>query len=317
MRVAIFGTGGLGAFFGALLVRARRDVTFIARGSNLDAMRRRGLTLKTLPPAEVRLDVHATDNPAKVGIVDLVWCCVKAYDLDTAARQMAPLVGPQTLILPIQNGVDAAERIAGQLGQGQVLGGLCLGGATLEAPAVVAQKTTRVRVLIGELEGGTSTRADALVRELASAGVDAEASANIRVQLWEKFVGMCGTHSLTALMRLPVSRLFADSETSALVRGLMEEAEGVARAIGVVLPDGAARDAFESYRKRAAADPSAYASIYYDLVAGRRLEVEHTNGAIVRLGRKSGIATPLNFAVYAALKPWVDGRPPATAVPLE
>ena len=315
MRAAILGTGGLGAYFGGLLARAGRDVTFIARGSNLEALCRRGLTFKILPPAEVQLDVHATDDPAKIGVVDLVWCCVKAYDLDAAARQMAPLVGPQTLVLPIQNGVDAAERIAAQVGTDRVLGGLCLGGATLEAPGVVAQKTTRVRVLIGELDGTISPRADALVRELASAGVDAEVSSNIRVQLWEKFVGMCGTHSLTALMRLPVSRLFADPETSALVRGLMGEAEEVARAIGVVLPDGAARDAFESYRKRAAADPSAYASIYYDLVAGRRLEVEHTNGAIVRLGRKSGIATPLNFAVYAALRPWVDGRPRDPAVP--
>src|SRR5262249_29511232 len=132
---------------------------------------------------------------------------------------------------------------------------------------------------------------------------------------WEKFVGMCGTHSLTALMRQPVAALFADPETSALVRGLMEEAEQVARATGVVLPENTARQAFESYRKRAAADPSAYASIYYDLVAGRRLEVEHTNGAIVRLGRRAGAPIPLNFVVYAALRPWVDGRRTAAAVP--
>ena len=317
MRAVIFGTGGLGAYLGGLLARAGRDVTFIARGSNLDALRRRGLTFKTLPPAEVQLDVRATDDPVKVGVVDLVWCCVKAYDLDVAARQMAPLVGPQTLILPIQNGVDAADRIAAQAGTDRVLGGLCLGGATLEAPGVVAQKTTRVRILIGELDGAISPRVDALVRELSSAGIDAEASPNIRVQLWDKFVGMCGTHSLTALMRVPVSALFGDPETNALVRGLMEEAEQVARAGGIPLPEGTAHRAFESYRKRAAADPSAYASIYYDLVAGRRLEVEHTNGAIVRLGRRAGIATPLNFAVYAALRPWVDGRPDAAVPPHE
>ena len=315
MRVAIFGTGGLGAFFGGFLARAGRDVTFIARGSNLDALCRRGLTLKTLPPAEIQLDVRATDDPTKLGVVDLVWCCVKAYDLEVAAREMAPLVGPQTLILPIQNGVDAAERIAAQIGADRVLGGLCLGGATLEAPGVVAQKTTRVRLLIGELNGDISPRIDALGRELSSAGIDAEVSSGIRVALWDKFVGMCGTHSLTALMRLPVSTLFADPEASALVRGLMEEAEQVARATGVVLPEDTARQAFESYRKRAAADPSAYASIYYDLVAGRRLEVEHTNGAVVRLGQRGGIATPLNFAVYAALRPWVDGRPPTAALP--
>jgi len=315
MRTAIFGTGGLGAFFGGVLAREGRDVTFIARGSNLDALCRQGLTLKTLPPAEVRLDVRATDDPAQLGVVDLVWCCVKAYDLEAAARQMAPLVGPQTLIVPIQNGVDAAERIAAQVGADHVLGGLCLGGATLEAPGVVAQKTTRVRLLIGELHGDISPRIDALGRELSGSGIDAEVSPNIRVMLWEKFVGMCGTHSLTALMRLPVSALFADPETSALVRGLMEEAEQVARATGVTLPEDTARQAFESYRKRGAADPSAYASIYHDLVAGRRLEVGHTNGAVVRLGRRGGIATPLNFAVYAALRPWEDGRPPGAPLP--
>src|SRR5262245_12695819 len=315
MRAVIFGTGGLGAFFGGLLARAGRDVTFIARGSNLDALCSRGLTLKTLPTGEVQLDVRATDDPAKLGIVELVWCCVKAYDLEVAARQMVPLVGPETLILPIQNGVDAAERIAAQVGADHVLGGLCLGGATLEAPGVVAQKTTRLRLLIGELKGGTSPRIDALRRQLSAAGIDAEVSTDIRVALWEKFVGMCGTHSLTALMRLPVSALFTDPEASALVRGLMEEAEQVARETGVALPEGTARQAFESYRKRGMADPSAYASIYYDLVAGRRLEVEHTNGAVVRLGRRGGIATPLNFAVYAALRPWADGRPPGAPVP--
>jgi len=315
MRAVIFGTGGLGAFFGGLLAHAGRDVTFIARGGNLDALCRRGLTLKTLPPAEIQLDVRATDDPAKVGVVDLVCCCVKAYDLEVASRQMAPLVGPQTLVVPIQNGVDAAERIGAEVGAEHVLGGLCLGGATLEAPGVVAQKTTRVRLLIGELDGSITPRIDALGRELSAAGLDTEVSSDIRVALWEKFVGMCGTHSLTALMRLPVSALFADPETSALVRGLMEEAEQVARATGVVLPENTARQAFESYRKRAAADPSAYASIYYDLVAGRRLEVEHTNGAIVRLGRRVGAPIPLNFVVYAALRPWVDGRRTAAAVP--
>jgi 2-dehydropantoate 2-reductase len=138
-------------------------------------------------------------------------------------------------------------------------------------------------------------------------------SSAIRVMLWEKFVGVCGTHALAALMRLPVSALFADPEASALVRGLMEEAEQVGRASGLTLPEGTAGQAFESYRKRATADPSACPSIYYDLAAGRRLEVEHTNGAVVRFGRRDGVATPLNFAVYPALRPWADGRPPGAA----
>lgn len=307
MRVAMLGSGGLGAFFGGLLARAGQDVTFIARGANLEALRRQGLVLKTLPPTEFQLTVRATSDPLEVGPVDLIWCCVKAYDVEAAARQMAPLMGPKTVILPVQNGVDAAERIAAHVDAGHVLGGLCLGGATLEAPGAVAQKTARVRVLIGELDGSTSPRIESLRRELAAAGIEAEARSDIRVAVWEKFLGVCGTHALTALMRLPVSALFADPEAGALVRGLMEEAERVARASGVALPAGAVDHVFEAYRTRAAMDPSVYASIYYDLVAGRRLEVEHTNGAVVGLGRRHGVATPLNFAVYASLRPWAVG----------
>lgn len=310
MRVAILGSGGLGAFFGGLLARAGHDVAFIARGANLEALRQRGLTLKTLPSAEVRFPVRATNDPREIGPVDLVWCCVKAYDVDAAARQIPCLTGPKTVVLPIQNGVDAAEWIAPHVGADRVLGGLCLGGATLEEPGVVAQKTSRVRILIGELDGSQSQRTDRLREALAAAGIEVEAPRDIRVALWEKFLGVCGTHSLTALMRLPVAALFADPETSALVRGLTKEAEEVAKASGVPLPDDAVDEVLKDYQRRGAV----YASIYYDLLAGRRLELEYTNGAVVRLARRHRVETPLNFAVYAALKPWING-PPLVAAP--
>jgi len=303
MRVAMFGSGGLGAFFGGLLARAGHDVAFIARGANLEALRQRGLTLKTLPPAEIRLPVHATSDPREIGPVDLIWCCVKTYDVQAAAKQMPCLIGPGTVILPVQNGVDAAEWIAAHVAAHRVLGGLCLGGATLEEAGVVAQKTSRVRILIGELDGSGSSRLDHLHQALTAAGIEVETPRDIRVALWEKFLGVCGTHSLTALMRLPVSALFEDPETSALVRGLAEETKQVAKAAGVPLTDGAVDNVLEDYRRRGAV----YASIYYDLLAGRRLEVDYTNGAVVRLGRRHGVATPLNFAVYAGLRPWRDG----------
>ena len=305
MRVAMLGSGGLGAFFGGLLARAGHDVSFIARGSNLEALRQRGLTLKTLPPAEIQLTVCATNDPREIGPVDLIWCCVKAYDVDSAARQMSSLMDSGTVVLPVQNGVDAADQIAAHVGADRVLGGLCLGGATLEEPGVVAQKTSRVRLLIGELDGSRSARTEHLRKSLAAAAIEVETPRDIRLALWEKFLGVCGTHSLTALMRLPVSALLADPETSALVRGLMEEAQRVANADGVPLPADAVDKVIGDYRSRGAA----YASIYYDLLAGRRLEIDYTNGAVVRLGRRHGVATPLNFTVYAELRPRMDGPP--------
>ena len=232
---------------------------------------------------------------------------MKTYDVEAAAKQMRCLMGPSTVILPIQNGVDVSEWIAAHVDAERVLGGLCLGGATLEEPGVVAQKTTRVRILIGELDGSRSSRVDHLRQALMEAGIDAETPRDIRVALWEKFLGVCGTHSLSALTRLPVSALFEDPETNALVRGLMLEALMVARTSGVPLRDEAVEEVFEDYRRRGAV----YASIYYDLLAGRRLEIEYTNGAVVRLGRRHGVATPFNFAVYAGLKPWKDGAPSA------
>ncbi len=302
MKVAIMGSGGLGGFFGGLLARAGEDVTFIARGPNLAALRRAGLRL-VLASGDTHVSVRATDNPADVGAVDLVWCCVKTYDLEAAARAMVPLIGPATMVLPIQNCVDAAERLAAVVGPEAVLGGLCRGGATLEAPGVVVQKTGRVHVVFGERTGGASPRTGALLKTLTGAGLTATLHPDVRVAIWEKFLGVCGVHGLTALTRLPLGPLFATPATRELVRGLVVEAEAVARAAGIPLPPTAVDDVLRTYEERAVSDPDVSAAIYFDLVAGRRLELEDMNGAAVRLGRRHGVATPLNFAVYAALKP--------------
>lgn len=309
MRVAVMGSGGLGCFFGGLLARAGEDVTFIARGANFDAMRTKGLAVKLLPQGEFHLPVQAANHSAYVGAVDLVWCCVKTYDLESAARQLAPLIGPDTIILPIQNGVDAPDRIAAVVGPEYVIGGMCLGGATLEAPGVVSQKTARVEVLFGELGGGQSRRTEDLGDRLRKSGIDATVHTDIRTGIWEKFVGVCGTHALSALTRLPVAQLFAFAETRDLVRRVMKEVEAVARAAGVPLSEGCVDQVFRSYEARAIANPSVFASIYYDLERGTRLEIDDTNGAVVRIGHALGVPTPLNFAICASLKPYSGGRP--------
>lgn len=310
MRVAVMGSGALGCFFGGLLARAGEDVVFIARGANLREIRRSGLTVKVLPAGAFHLDVRATDDPGGVGPVDLVLCCVKSYDLGVAAPQMGPLVGSDTVVLPIQNCIDAAERIAAVVGAQFVIGGVCRGGAALEEPGVVAQKTVKVELLFGELAGGQSSRTVALLQRLERAGFDAALHSDIRVAIWEKFIGVCGTHALCAATRLPLGSLMELQETRDLMEGMMREAEEVGGAAGVQLPKGCAESVFAVYEERALANPGVYPSLYYDLVAGRRLELEDTNGAVVRLGHTVGVRTPLNFAIYAMLKPYVAGGIP-------
>ena len=208
MRVAVMGSGGLGGFLGGLLARAGEDVTLIARGMNLQALCAKGLTVKLLPEGDFHCAVRATDDPSEVGPVDLVWFCVKTFDLMTAARQAAPLIGPRTLILPIQNGVEAIEALAALFGD-RVLGCVSLAGATLVAPGIVAQKLPRVLVKIGERSGGSNERTESLRDTLLRAGIEAELSPDIQQEMWEKFVVVSVTLGLTALTRLPLGPLFA------------------------------------------------------------------------------------------------------------
>jgi 2-dehydropantoate 2-reductase len=308
MRIAMMGSGGLGAFLGGLLAQAGEEVTFIARGANLEALRTGGLTVKRPACDDLHLDVRATDDPGELGPVDLIWFCVKSYDLDAAAHQAAPLVGPATAALTIQNGVEAPERIAAALSGAAVLGGAVLGGATLIAPGIVEQKTARLPVKLGEPLGGVSPRAERLQRVLLAAGIDAEASPDIRRELWEKFIYTC-VAGLCTLARLPVGAIVDRPETAELARGIMAEAEAVGRARGIALEDGTLDRLFQRLQTVAATSPAMHPSMYFDLVQGRRLELDALNGAVVRMGRESGVPTPLNFAVYAALGAYAEGPP--------
>lgn len=315
MRVAIVGAGGTGGFFGGLLARAGEDVTFVARGAHLAAIRERGLTVRSRRVGDFTVAVRATDDPAEVGPVDLVLFCVKAYDTEAAAEAMRPLVGPDTVVLPIQNGIDSAERIGRLVGPARVLGGLAALSSVIEAPGVIGHRAGPDVLRFGELGGGTSPRAERLLAVLQHAGVKAELHPDIRVALWEKFLLICGLSGLTALTRLPLGAVVACPETAALLRGVMAEVEAVARAEGVALPGGCVDRTLAFFQ---ASDPAIRGSLYWDLEAGRRLEVETLNGTVVRLGRARGVPTPLNFAVYAALLPYAGGPPgppPAPAAP--
>lgn len=306
MRVAVMGAGGTGGYFGGLLARAGEDVTFIARGVHLEAIRSRGLSVKSRLAGDFTIPVKATSDPSEVGSVELVLFCVKAYDTAAAAEQIRPLMGPDTLILSVQNGIDNAERIAEVVGPDHVVGGVAQVSSVIESPGVIAQTAGPGRILFGELAGGTSARANRLLQTFEQAGVPAVLRQDIRVALWEKFLFICAFSGLTTLTRLPIGPIVACAETSAMLRQVMEEVEAVARASGVALRAECVDRAFAAFT---ALEPWARGSLYHDLAAGRRLELDTLNGTIVRLGRELGVPTPMNSAIYGALKPYADGAP--------
>ena len=306
MHVAVMGTGGTGGFFGGLLARAGEDVTFVARRAHLAAIRERGLRVKSRLSGDFTLRVKATDDPREISPVDLILFCVKTYDTERAVEQMHPLVGPDTVILSVQNGIDSAERIAEAVGSKPVVGGVAHVFSAIEGPGVIAQTAGPGRILFGELVGGPSPRTERLLQTFRRAGITAELSADIRVTLWEKFLFICGNGGVTALTRLPLGVIRACPETSSLLREVLQEVEEVARARGISLPRGCVEQVVAF---NASIEPEARSSLYHDLAAGRRLELEALNGTVVRLGREHGVPTPFNFAVYAALKPYVDGAP--------
>jgi 2-dehydropantoate 2-reductase len=306
MRIGVVGAGGTGGYFGGLLARAGEDVTFVARGTQLEALRTRGLTVESSLAGTFNISVRATDDPSEVGPVDLILFCVKAYDTDAAAKSVRSLFHPGTMLLSLQNGVDNEERIARATGHPSGLGAAAYVVSAIKAPGVVAQTAGPGRIVLGEMGGGTSARTERLRDALQRAGIAAEAHPDIRTVLWQKFLFICAFSGVTAVTRLPIGTVLADPATSALFRGTSGEVEAVARAGGIGLPADCVEQAVT---QAAAVEPWGRGSLHGDLAGGRRLELESLNGKVVGLGREHGVSTPLNFAIYAALRPYVDGTP--------
>ncbi len=311
MRIAIFGAGAEGGFFGALLANAGNDVIFIARGQTLNALRTNGLCIKSQSLGEIVLRVNATDRPHEVEPVDLVMFCVKTYDLDAAAKQMLPLVGINTTIIPIQNGVDAAEDIGKIVGMDHLLGGVSWVNATVEKPGVIAHGGS-TRLIFGELKGGITGRAERIRKTLTEAKIEAELHTNIREALWEKLVINSAVSGIFSLTRLPAGPVLDCPDTKQLLIDTLKENSEVAKACGFALP-GNFID--ETMKKLEGYARWVRPSMQVDLIAGRRLELESMIGAIVRLGRENGVGTPINSTIYRALKPHLNGMPSIPAPP--
>jgi 2-dehydropantoate 2-reductase len=242
-----------------------------------------------------------------VGPVDLVLFCVKAYDTTAAAEQIRPLLGPETVILSVQNGVDNEERIAEVVGPEPVIGAVAGVSAHSEAPGVIVVDQEPGWLRVGELAGGTSPRTERLLEVFRRAPFAATLQSDIRIQMWEKFVFICALSGVTALVRLPLGAILGCPETTQLYRGVMAEVASVGRARGVALSDECVDHLFQV---TTGLNPGVYGSMYHDLAAGRRLEVSALNGTVVRFGQERSIATPLNFVIAAALQPYAAGMPP-------
>jgi 2-dehydropantoate 2-reductase len=306
MRIAVVGAGGVGGGFGAALAKAGADVTFIARGAHLAAMKSTGLKVES-PRGDTHLvPTQATDDPKSVGPVDVVLFCVKLWDVESAGAAIKPMVGADTAVIPLQNGVDAAERLAPILGKPAVMGGVANISATIAQPGVIRQTGTVMRMVFGELDGATSARAEAFAAMCAKAGIDGVASPAILTDLWMKFILLASNASIMALARLPVGKLRDDPDIAPWFTTAYEEVATVGRAAGVVLPADAVEKTLNFNRN---APPQLMASMAVDLLRGNRIELPWLSGKVVELGRKLGVPTPTHAFMYAALKPYVMGTP--------
>ncbi len=306
MRIAVVGAGGVGGGFGAALAKAGADVTFIARGAHLAAMKSAGLRIEGGRGETHLVPTQATDDPKTVGPVDYVLFCVKLWDVESAGEHIKPLVGPNTAVIPLQNGIDAPERLIPILGAPAVMGGVAQISASIVAPGVIRQVGTFMRLLFGELDGRPSARGEALRAMCEKAGFDVTLSDQIVTELWMKFILLATNASVVAVARQPIGRLRDDPDMKPQFIAAYNEVIAVGKARGVTLPADAL-DRMLAFNK--GAPPTMKPSMALDLERGNRIELPWLGGKVVELGRQLGVPTPTHAFMYAALKPYVMGTP--------
>jgi 2-dehydropantoate 2-reductase len=300
MKILIMGTGGVGGYYGGLLARQGNDVTFIARGKHLGAIRQNGLKVNSIHGDFTIFPANATDDPGQVGPVDLILFLVKTYSTDQAADAIRPVVGPQTTVLSLQNGVDAAERIGRVVGVDHMIAGATWLSSAVEAPGVIKHVSQFRRIVLGELDGSRSARIESIHQALQSTGITAEVSENILKVLWTKFVFISAARSFGSLTRLPMGEYRSIPATRELITALMKEVQAVAHAQGVRLDDDVVQQSL-AFMDNAA--PHIKPSMQLDVETGHRTELESMVGVIGRKGRELGVPTPVADFVYGTLLP--------------
>jgi 2-dehydropantoate 2-reductase len=297
MRIAVMGSGGLGGYFGARLVRGGADVHFVARGAHLRAMREHGLRIEGPEPMHVP-HVKVTDRPAEIGVANVVMLCVKLWDTQQAIEQMRPLVGPDTTIVSFQNGVLKDQYLRAAFPGRQLMGGVGYVATTIAAPGVIRQTGPMQRLVFGEFDGTRSPRGEALLDACLAGGIKAELSDHILREIWQKFVFLVGLSGTTTTIRKTIGPIRSHPQTRAFLLDVMREVVAVGRAHGVPLPE-----AYAAVRLELADDvsPDMTSSMHHDLERGNRLEVRWLAGGVVELGKAKGVPTPLNRAIYDIL----------------
>lgn len=302
MRIAVIGAGGVGGYFGGRLAAAGENVVLVARGRHLEAIRARGLDVESTF-GNFHVDVPGTDDPSDIGTVDAALVAVKSQDTAAVSATLGPLIGPDTVVVSLQNGLGNEEIIGDAIGLDHVLGGVAYILSTIGGPGRIVHKGGPASIVFGELDGSRTPRAVRLLDALVGAGIAATLTDNIRAVMWDKFALICALAGVTAAIRLPIGDIRSTNESWKLYETLLREAAAVAGAEGVQLPDGA----FERQAAFAQGlEPGVFSSLHYDLTHDKPMELESLQGALLLRAHAVGVSVPMTEAVYAILKPWEE-----------
>jgi 2-dehydropantoate 2-reductase len=298
MKILVMGSGGVGGYFGARLAQGGADVTFVARSGHAAAMRAQGLVVET-PSGPIHLPiVQVVERAADAPVPDVVLLCVKLWDTEDALRQIAPVVGPATCVISLQNGVLKEDALAAAFPRHQLMGGVAYVATRISRPGVITQTGLMQRLQFGEYDGVRSPRAEALLKACLAGGINAEIADDIQRVLWEKYVFLAALSGATTTVRKTIGPIRSHPQTRAFLLDLMREVVAVGRAHGVKLPVDYAE---QRLRLADDVDPGMTSSMHHDLDHGSRLEVRWLSGGVVELGARVGVATPLHRAVYDIL----------------
>jgi len=303
VRIAIVGAGGVGGYFGGRLAENGADVAFLARGAHLRALRTNGLRIES-PSGNLHLPrVNATDDPAAIGAPDIVLFAVKLYDTTEAAHVLPALVGPDTAVIPLQNGVDGVDIVSRAVGRANTAGGTVYVSAVISEPGVI-RHTAMEHLIFGELDGRRSPRLERLLAACAGAKFKSTLSDNIQVDIWTKFVRLSVFSGMTTVTRCPIGPIVNDAQLLKMLKDAIGEATRVAQARGVPVPEDAPERVEKAYK---VLPPGAKSSMLEDLERGRRLELPWLSGAVVRIGEEVGVPTPIHRFIATVLQPHVNG----------
>ena len=300
MKFGIMACGGVGGYFGGLLSASGNETHFIARGKHLNSIKKNGLQVRCIEPGDfIVQDASFTDDPKKVGPCDVILFCVKTISNKSLIPAIAPMVGEDTIIINLQNGVDNEKQISDFYGKEKVLGGAAYIFTSVTSPGVISQIGGPRRLVFGELNGKITNRSQKILDVMKSAKINAHLSGNIKRELWTKFIFICAVGGMTALTRSPIGEIMGYEGTRNMTRSMMQEVYDVSKAKGVNLPIGTDQDRFDFIQEQ---DPSSKGSLCHDLEAGKKTEIDSLCGFVSKLGKEYGIPTPINDFVFHAIK---------------